>query len=87
MHACRLLGTVNPGVAVSVADAARSFVGIGVEVGLADHHCAPDVDFRSEVDSTTETAIACLWVVILPFVIPWRFVFINYVKKRGDRWS
>lgn len=38
-------------------------------------------------DSTTETAITCLWVVILPFVIPWRFVFINYVKKRGDRWS
>lgn len=36
-------------------------------------------------DSTIETAIACLWVVIFPFIIPWRFVFINYMKKRGDR--
>ncbi|WP_409273283.1 hypothetical protein V1499_01755 [Neobacillus sp. SCS-31] len=38
-------------------------------------------------NSTLETAIACLLVVIFPFVIPWRFVFINYAKKRGDRWG
>lgn len=37
-------------------------------------------------DLTMEMAIACLWVVIFPFVIPWRFVFINYAKKRGDQW-
>ena len=47
MHAGRFLGTVPPGVAVSAADAARAFVGTSVEVGLADHRCAPDVAFRS----------------------------------------
>jgi hypothetical protein len=37
-------------------------------------------------ESTWATAYACLMVVIVPFVIPWRFVFDHYVKKRGDRW-
>lgn len=37
-------------------------------------------------DSTMDTVIACLLVVVFPFVIPWRFVFVNYVKKPGDRW-
>jgi hypothetical protein len=37
-------------------------------------------------ESTWATASACLIVVIVPFVIPWRFVFTHYVKKRGDRW-
>jgi len=37
-------------------------------------------------DSTMETVNACLLVLIFPFVIPWRFVFANYAKKRGDRW-
>jgi hypothetical protein len=37
-------------------------------------------------ESTWATASACLLVVIVPFVIPWRFVFAHYVKKRGDRW-
>src|SRR3954452_18687660 len=37
-------------------------------------------------ESTWATAWACLMVVIVPFVIPWRFVFEHYVKKRGDRW-
>jgi hypothetical protein len=37
-------------------------------------------------ESTWATASACLLVVIVPFVIPWRFVFEHYVKKRGDRW-
>ena len=36
-------------------------------------------------ESTWATAYASLMVVILPFVIPWRFVFAHYVKKRGDR--
>ena len=37
-------------------------------------------------ESTWATASACLIVVIVPFVIPWRYVFAHYVKKRGDRW-
>ncbi|MGG4142482.1 hypothetical protein ABEW34_05065 [Paenibacillus algorifonticola] len=37
-------------------------------------------------ESTWETASACLLVVIFPFIIPWRYVFANYVKKRGERW-
>lgn len=37
-------------------------------------------------ESTWATAYNCLYVAILPFVIPWRFVFTHYVKKRGDRW-
>jgi hypothetical protein len=37
-------------------------------------------------ESTWATAFACLMVVIVPFIIPWRFVFAHYVKKRGDRW-
>jgi hypothetical protein len=24
--------------------------------------------------------------MIIPFIIPWRYVFENYVKRRGDRW-
>jgi hypothetical protein len=37
-------------------------------------------------ESTWETVFACLFVLIIPFIIPWRFVFAHYVKKRGDRW-
>ena len=37
-------------------------------------------------ESTWATAYACLFVLIVPFVIPWRYVFTHYVKKRGDRW-
>lgn len=34
-----------------------------------------------------ETAVECLLGVILcPIVIPWRYVWVNYVKKPGDRW-
>lgn len=32
------------------------------------------------------TAWECLPVVILPFIIPWRYVAANYIRKRGDRW-
>nr|AYQ75729.1 hypothetical protein EAV92_18705 [Cohnella candidum] len=38
-------------------------------------------------DATMEMAISILWVVIFPFLIPWRFVFANYVKKRGNLWA
>ncbi|MDQ0063291.1 hypothetical protein [Paenibacillus harenae] len=37
-------------------------------------------------ESTWETASSCLLVVIFPFIIPWRYVFANYVKKRSERW-
>lgn len=36
--------------------------------------------------ATWETAKACLMGVIFPVVIPWPYVFANYVRKRGDRW-
>lgn len=29
---------------------------------------------------------AVLWVVIFPFLIPWRYVFAHYILQRGDRW-
>lgn len=36
---------------------------------------------------TFETAKACaMGVVLFPLVIPWPYVFANYVKARGDRW-
>jgi hypothetical protein len=35
---------------------------------------------------TAETVANCLMGVILPFVIPWPYVFVNYVKRSGDRW-
>ena len=33
-----------------------------------------------------ETAQDCFVGIIIPFVIPWRYVWVNYVKMRGDRW-
>lgn len=36
--------------------------------------------------STGETASACLMAVIIPFIIPWPYVFAHYVKKPGERW-
>ena len=40
-----------------------------------------------EMDSATrEVAIATFWVVIILAVTPWRYVYTQYVVKRGDRW-
>jgi hypothetical protein len=37
---------------------------------------------------TAETVKACLFgVVIVPLVIPWPYVFANYIKRPGDRWK
>ena len=47
LHADRLLGSVNPGAAVSAADDTFASVGIGVEVDLADRRCTPAVVSRS----------------------------------------
>jgi hypothetical protein len=35
---------------------------------------------------TTETAYECLMAIIFLVVVPWRYVFDNYVKKGADRW-
>jgi hypothetical protein len=37
-------------------------------------------------ESTWSVASAVLWVVIIPFVIPWQFVYRNYLQKNGDAW-
>ena len=37
-------------------------------------------------ERTMETVVECAMGAILLFVIPWGYVFDNYVKKRGDRW-
>jgi hypothetical protein len=37
--------------------------------------------------NTMETVMACLMAVIFPIVIPWPFVFANYVRKAGDPWG
>jgi len=36
--------------------------------------------------ATSEVAGACLWVVIVLAVIPWRYVVAQYVTKQGDPW-
>ncbi len=35
---------------------------------------------------THEVLISCLWVVIILAVIPWRYVWKQYVTATGDRW-
>jgi hypothetical protein len=40
-----------------------------------------------EMDAaTTANAISCLFVILVPFAIPWRYVIANYVTKGGDAW-
>jgi hypothetical protein len=35
-----------------------------------------------------QTAIECLvGVVLVPIVLPWRYILENYLTMRGDRWS
>jgi hypothetical protein len=34
-----------------------------------------------------QNLVNCLVVVIVPFVIPWRYVFENYFKKQSDAWG
>lgn len=36
---------------------------------------------------TWELASTVLLVLVFPFVIPWSYVFANYVSKPGDRWQ
>ena len=40
-----------------------------------------------EMDADTRaTTNEILWVVVIMAVIPWRYVYSNYVVRRGDRW-
>lgn len=42
---------------------------------------------RGDMDAaTSEVAGSVLWVVVVLAVIPWRYVFIRYVRKPGDAW-
>jgi hypothetical protein len=52
-------------------------VAIGLPMWSTDQMDAP----------TLETAQNCLFGIVLLFLIPWPYVFANYVKKRGDRWK
>lgn len=29
----------------------------------------------------------CIPVVVIPFILPWRYIWSHYVTKRGDRWG
>jgi hypothetical protein len=33
-----------------------------------------------------DTIVACVWAVIFPIIIPWRYVFANFVQAPSDRW-
>ena len=35
---------------------------------------------------TADTIQACVWAIIFPIVIPWRYVFATYAQQAGDRW-
>lgn len=38
--------------------------------------------------NTQETLNDCLMgVVLIPLVVPWRYIFANYLKMPGDRWK
>jgi len=44
---------------------------------LAEPHHGPD---------TWDKTFACLMSVIFLFVVPWDYVWRNFVAARGDRW-
>ncbi|MBB5803458.1 putative effector of murein hydrolase [Saccharothrix ecbatanensis] len=35
---------------------------------------------------TWASAMEILWVVVILAVVPWRYVFSNFLVRRGDRW-
>ena len=35
--------------------------------------------------STMNVASACLYVVLIPFVLPWRYVVAHYLSPRGEQ--
>ena len=40
-----------------------------------------------DADTTRQTIVCLAAMVVCPIVIPWGYVFANYVKKPGDRWT
>jgi hypothetical protein len=42
-----------------------------------NHHMDPD---------TRETTSEVLWVVIILALVPWRYIYANYLIRRGDPW-
>lgn len=36
--------------------------------------------------ATWGTTTDCMMVVIIPFIIPWRYVWANYVVRNAERW-
>lgn len=38
-------------------------------------------------EATTTNAYYCALVVLIPIVMPWRYVWDHYVRKAGDRWK
>lgn len=40
------------------------------------------------LDAVTRANVAaCAFAVLIPFVMPWRYVFDHYVRKPGDPWT
>ncbi len=37
-------------------------------------------------EPTWAIAVTCLPVLVFPFVIPWRYVWDQYVVQAGERW-
>ncbi len=37
-------------------------------------------------DPTWAIAVTCLPVLVFPFIIPWRYVFNQYVRQPAERW-
>lgn len=37
-------------------------------------------------DNWMESIFACLLVAIVPIVVPWDYVYANYISRPGDRW-
>lgn len=38
-------------------------------------------------DGVVANAYACALAVLIPIVVPWRYVWAHYLKKAGDPWS
>jgi hypothetical protein len=42
---------------------------------------------RVDADTAENVLIIGMGVILCPIVIPWTYVFANYVKRPGDRWK
>jgi hypothetical protein len=37
-------------------------------------------------EANQANAFACVFALLIPLVVPWRYVFAHYVRKPGDPW-